>query len=148
MRKPKYLPLGSISSGTMRPEDLIPAFEDALREVSGGSAVLLSLRRFNMDRSSDEEKADYMESLFDALDDRSPAFCYFGAHEGDGADYGCWPSDSLIEEAIRCEEAIKISDLADLPKGYTGDVFLVNDHGNMTHYRCVKGRTYEQWSIV
>jgi hypothetical protein len=148
MRKPKYLPLGSVSSGTMRSEDLIPAFEGALREVRGGSAELVSLRRYTTSLSSDEEKANYVESLFDTLNDYAPPFCYFGAHEGDGAAYGCWPSYSVIAEAIRYGEAIEISDLSELPKGYTGDVFLVNDHGNMTHYRCVKGRTYEQWSLV
>lgn len=43
----------------------------------------------------------------------------------------------------------KVSDLAEVPRDYAGEILMVNDHGNTSLY--VKARTQEPreiWSIV
>ncbi len=96
-RKPTF---GSISSGTMRNEDLIPDFLRELQYYAPRQAARLR-KWYGYDNASFDftsEQADYLlESLFDALGDaanRVP-YMYFGAHPGDGADYGFWLLEDL-----------------------------------------------------
>jgi hypothetical protein len=90
--------LGSVSSGTMQARDLIPAFASELERLLGEDttstgAILAS--EINADTCEDwdncEHADDFVNALFDALGEYAPVFCYFGASEGDGADYGFWP---------------------------------------------------------
>jgi hypothetical protein len=71
-------------------------------------------------------------TLWDALNEYAPPYCYFGAHEGDGSDYGFWPSWDYIEDCAHDGSIKRVSDLSEVPDDYTGDVCIVNDHGNMT----------------
>ncbi len=92
----------SISHGTMRTQDLIPAFLDVVREVAPDHYEGLMVCPFppipsyvmdDGDSSEwwDSEDAGYLlESLFDILDEHAPDGFYFGAHPGDGSDYGFW----------------------------------------------------------
>jgi hypothetical protein len=96
---------GTVSHGTMRSQDLIPAFLDALAEVDpNGYAQMMSAafgpvpaHVWDEGDSSDwwdSEDAHYLlESLFDALDGAAPEGHYFGAHPGDGSDFGFWQCD-------------------------------------------------------
>lgn len=84
---------GSVSHGTMRPEDLIPTFLDALIITSQNANAVSGIQR-RMLYSSYWEKTDCTHALkwlFEQLDSQAPEGHYFGAHEGDGADYGFWP---------------------------------------------------------
>lgn len=96
--------LGSISSGTMRAEDLISTFASELENLIRTNVT--ALNRNERKRLAtivveayaiedfDSEDADYiLEDLFDALEVFAPDGAYFGANEGDGADYGFWPID-------------------------------------------------------
>jgi len=99
--------LGSISHGTMRECDLIPTFMDELRELDSKAAdrIVAEYGQGFIDRCSTDGGLDYsltgevdnqgwlLESLFDALDACAPDGSYFGAHPGDGADYGFWEVD-------------------------------------------------------
>lgn len=99
--------LGSISHGTMRPCDLIPTFMDELRECDPKAAAQITdeYGAAFIERCSDPNGLDYslinevdnqgwlLEALFDALDACAPEGCYFGAHPGDGSDYGFWEVD-------------------------------------------------------
>jgi hypothetical protein len=88
--------VGSVSSGTMREEDLIPAFEAVLDAAGAGydrpDAVARLLAGEGLAGAEWAEVAWYLnEDLFGALCDIAPEGCYFGSHPGDGADYGFWP---------------------------------------------------------
>tara|TARA_R110000751_G_scaffold28003_3_gene73460 strand:+ start:996 stop:1316 length:321 start_codon:yes stop_codon:yes gene_type:complete len=97
--------LGTISHGTMRLPDVIPCFLAALWSIdpqrhdaliaaqpSGTRARMQRPHILDSDpwwRSDDAD--ELLVDLFDALDGVAPEGTYFGAHEGDGSDYGFWP---------------------------------------------------------
>ena len=105
--------LGSVISGTMRPEDLMPALFETLllfdpdraeawaeywREIDH---VMCACEgdTDDMFRGFDPEKISYaLNELFDELDEISPEGFYFGAHPGDGSDYGWWPAENYEDE--------------------------------------------------
>jgi hypothetical protein len=81
---------GTVSHGTMRAEDLIPTFLDEL-ETRDAAAHATILAEYPGDIDYESEDAEYMlEALFDALNACAPNGHYFGAHVGDGSDYGFW----------------------------------------------------------
>jgi hypothetical protein len=123
---------GSISTGTMRAADLIPAFTDTLARLdkTGDYKGLLAEARAVSDFASDDADA-IMEELFDALNSFAPDYGYFGAHPGDGADYGFWLSDDW-DRMAKDDGVLFVSDWSDVPSDYTGGVAHVNDHGNAT----------------
>ena len=115
--------IGSVSHGTMREEDLIPAFMSALddilneritsgkdspEEVAEVGALHDKLgvieRRMEAPGYYDSEEAGWdLDWLFDTLDEHAPEGCYFGAIEGDGSDYGFWRD---IEDDYQQDEPI------------------------------------------
>ena len=96
----KTAELGSISSGTMRSQDLVQCFLDVLEDLADGATDLTIAITSRMEFSDKEDNCyDYYESidvdddvheLFDALGEYAPDGCYFGANPGDNADYGFW----------------------------------------------------------
>ena len=84
--------------------------------------------------------------MFDALGEYALPYFYFGAHPGDGADYGYWLSEDFEYEF----DGKKISDLSELTEEDKGqEVLHINDHGNMTLYWCdAKGNLEEIWAVV
>ena len=96
---------GSISTGTLRPCDLIPTFLDALSETNVLAysqfyqASMRDLGENPYDINSehpwwDSDEAGYLlGELFEALDAVAPDGHYFGSHIGDGADFGFWPHE-------------------------------------------------------
>lgn len=95
---------GTIIHGTLRECDLIPAFMDTLRDFAPAHAARITdeygaafIERCSTDGEMDytligemERQAYLLDDLFEALDSIAPDGHYFGAHEGDGADYGFW----------------------------------------------------------
>ena len=93
--------MGSVSCGTMREEDLIPAFIYCLKSqkplhrnhrklVREIESAMESEGYFD----SEEASYDLNDGLFDALQEYCLPYFYFGSHPGDGADYGFWLSDT------------------------------------------------------
>lgn len=102
----------SVSHGTMRPADLVPAFLAELAEHDRKAADALYAEvgddPFNDDDHAfwgTDEAADILDRLFDALDSAAPAGCYFGAHPGDGSDYGYWMTEEDADELAELEAA-------------------------------------------
>lgn len=86
---------GTVSHGTMRAEDLIPEFVCTLRAIDTGKEYAdLITKACDLDLDYDSEQAgDILADLFDALDALAPDGHYFGAHPGNGSDYGFWAVD-------------------------------------------------------
>ncbi|WP_201243289.1 hypothetical protein [Halochromatium salexigens] len=151
--------IGTISHGTLRTQDLIPTFLDAVRDLAPCAAPFGPIPSYAQeDDSADwwdsEDAGCLLEELTDILSDHAPAFCYFGPHEGDGSDFGFWIDPDLIDEAEAEDELLRVADLDDVPEnwtgfhegdGFSGYVLHVNDHGNATLY---DGEGFELWGAV
>lgn len=165
--KRQYPPLGTVSEGTMRPEDLIPTFMDVFREYAPGLVRDLELEEPIYDDSAEEyidpeAASEFVDRLFDALRSIAAPYTYFGASKGDGADYGFWPSlESLEEDARYHDGVIKVNDGDEWE--YVDDgrivvnggrcglapidyVMSVSDHGNVTLYDAHTRK--EIWGVV
>lgn len=82
MNTTKLFQLGSISTGTLRTEDLLQAFTAKLIELGNPPDI------------------DDVDAMQDALQALCPPFVYFGAHPGDGADFGFWPDAEALAEYL------------------------------------------------
>ena len=105
-----YAPLGAtLIHGTMRNCDLVPTFLEALKDTVEYEQMMGSITGENPDlcvitagdtsehdeRWESYEVTCFLEELFDALDAHAPEGYYFGAHPGDGSDYGYWPGELI-----------------------------------------------------
>lgn len=145
-KKWTYGTIGSVSSATMRNEDLIPEFTSELRRLGHRSKELTRIEKAMGVPGYFETEDAYndLEWLFDALGEHALPYMYFGAHPGDGSDYGFWISDSIDYDF----EGLRVDDTAEVPEDYTGEVLHVNDHGNMTLYTAKRGKLTEVWAVV
>ena len=135
----KYASIGSISHGTLRTEDLLATFADEIEyQVQRNADEWCSdqgridrnnfLRLANEAREIDpdgEDAAELIDELGDTLEHFAPPYCYFGANEGDGSDFGFWPCMDEIDELPHVEDS-------DEAKALGEDCAFVNDHGNVT----------------
>lgn len=154
--------IGSISSGTMKENDLIVRFIEALEPLDKERAMLLESRvketLFEQwVEGENPDLSDVLESLMEELDGHALPYFYFGAHAGDGADFGWWLNDDALEDefgAFADDEHLKVSDLEEVPASFAGEVLVVSDHGNATLYAATtesntkSPRFKEIWSLV
>lgn len=142
---------GSISSGTLRSEDLVPAFAAEIKRLRGALPLALSreVRAFNAGKYDTDHGCDVelVNELCDALQEYAPDYGYFGAHPGDGADFGFWLSEDW-QRSARDDGALEVADTSEVPANYSGLVVHINDHGNATLYAARKGKLREVWSVV
>jgi len=91
--------IGSVSHGTLRTPDLLRAFAGTLeRLIPHTYAGLIQDARDSAEEidsdpghpGNNECGLEIVQELIDALDQLAPDGVYFGAHEGDGADFGFW----------------------------------------------------------
>lgn len=157
MPRRKAVPsIGSISNGTLQPEDLLAAFAPECRIFGGRAGAKLEREWGKMkawdDMTEDEQEdaQDLLEEMTECLQNAAPDFMTFGTSEGDGADFGFWPAIDVLEDATRGKnpEVLKVGDLSEVPTAYRGHVMHVNDHGNVTLYWKSARTLREIWSCV
>lgn len=130
--------LGTIIHATLRNQDLIPAFLDAISEYAPAEYEQIMATPFSMppayameDEDSEwwdsEEAYEFCYDLMDILSTYSPPYAYFGAHPGDGSDFGFWPLEEALEELPKISCTSQVEDMNE-------DCLYVNDHGNITVY--------------
>lgn len=104
-----------VSDGTLKPEDLIPKFLNALKHNETAHAKFLKDNPEILEIQSwgdvdDETKSMLVDELTDALNDIAPDGYFFGASDGDGACFGFWqvdPDESKKPEAKTREATFK-----------------------------------------
>lgn len=97
-------PVGSVSSGTMRPEDLVPCFMEILREyspeeyqrIASDIAAEFDLALCELHDGHPAWRSEFMtwilnEDIWDAMNDIALDGTRFSTRSGDGADWGYWP---------------------------------------------------------
>lgn len=103
---PEWKHAGTVSSSTLRSEDLIPAFLDMLEQLDNDrandiaqqedallyamNAVEKSSRYVTPTDDYYQDLSELVVTLSDALDELAESPYYFGNLEGDGAEFGFW----------------------------------------------------------
>jgi hypothetical protein len=136
--------LGSISTGTLRTEDLRHAFANTLEALEvgmpptpAGEPRWLNLVEEARDDKfyADQDDQSVIDDLSDALNKFCPPFVYFGTLEGDGADFGFWVEqnaiDDFVSEAIEAD-LITVTNTGDEYANGTYIVHLAHDTENVT----------------
>jgi hypothetical protein len=169
--KPTTLELGTISHGTMRVQDTMPALLSALdgiklsaedRKTCDGVQRCLDAWLAVDDEDTDSDSAtdldlemEMNETLLPLAASYAPDYCYVGSHPGDGSDLGVWVWDALFDDTTqgsydgycwRLREGNHPTGEA-IPADMS-HALAVNDHGNATLYRRSGSRWTECWSIV
>lgn len=167
-----YAKLGSVSTATLRPEDLLQAFistleglqlangkelsrpenfntRDRLQNLIGEAQDVFGEDGETIPEENEERAAELIEEFIQTLDSYAPPFAYFGAHPGDGADFGFWLCEDW-QQMARDEDALFKEDGTPIPATYSGSLVVsVSDHGNATLYgRDAQGVWRELWSVV
>ena len=141
--------IGTLTQGTLRSEDLIPAFTYELAYLSNGQHPLLhEIKQFDwysedisldIGDSQQEIASDLVNDLMDALNEYAPAHTYFGTLDGDGSDFGFWPDG----------EPFELCDTKKTREGWIDNdckvIVEINDHGNVT---VMDMNRNELWSAV
>ena len=90
---------GSVISGTHQTADLIRAFAAEYERLSPDDAKEEIEEAYKLADEADlgdrhaENANEALYQLHDMLNSLAPEGHYFGAHEGDGADFGFWPHE-------------------------------------------------------
>lgn len=150
-RKAYKARIGSISHGTLRTEDLLDAFAG---EIDGCKLSRAQRKLVNEahawlaqdeDTRDDENGSTMVEELSDVLNELAPPYVYFGTLEGDGSDFGFWPAHESLQDDLYSGELLHAENT---PKGYSGLAAEINDHGNITLFRYIRGRRVILWDCV
>lgn len=136
----RYASLGSVSHGTLRNEDLLDSFaceldyhvnrnadewcsDDGRKQRDAYLKIINEAHE--IENYDSDEASELVQELSDALEAFAPPYCYFGAIEGDGSDFGFWPSMDSINELPSVAGSDEAKELGE-------DCKFVNDHGNVT----------------
>jgi len=143
------LSIGSWSTGTMRTEDLAQTLIDMAHYVGiddDPNIVIIADWDDDADHDGDDYETidDAIADAIDVLQEYAPMYCYVGASEHDPADFGVFPSDDAIREAIRTGVELIPTDRNGAGSTINvedGVIIDVNDHGNVTISTIERGTT-------
>lgn len=159
--KDTTLPLGTISEGTLCPEDIIPALLDALDGLRLASEDRKAVWRLAAEWNSHDPETDLSAVELDDFDPQeiladledlasryTPAFCYYGTLEGDGACFGVWISWDELRLCSQTGDIVAQSRETASPDAEFA--LEVSDHGNPTLYYRNGSRSpwREVWAVV
>jgi len=169
----EYGKIGTVSHGTLRTNDLLETFADTLEDLIQRNAetwcnddgralrdkyvsIVCDARELCEAIESDDahesaiEDAEYLlnEKLMDALNDFAPPYCTFSAHEGDGSDFGFWPSWEYIKESRYSEELASGEELPCACCTEHDEFLQVNERGNATLYKRQQLANHYKWIEV
>ena len=119
--------LGSISTGTLRTEDLLEAFHSTI--AASGTSPALAEDGY-IDGGEPYSAGELLEVYTEQLESLCPPFVYFGTHPGDGADFGFWPDMDSLNEAMQYGDVTFHDDERILDEHDA--IVQVSDHGNVT----------------
>ena len=137
------LPIGTVSEGTLRDEDLFDEFLWMAKSIRLSRDERQVVRTLEINVPQDEEAlGEAVGKLTNILENHVPDYCYFGALEGDGACFGVWVDWPSIEQARLDGE------IATRSASINQYALEVNDHGNATLYRRAGTRWVEVWAVV
>lgn len=148
--------IGEIIGGTHRVADLVPRFVLELEILARKNGVIdrhadLLLRAhwlFITKNWDGEEAISVCADLAEALDDYAPPYAHFGVHGDDGASFGFWIDDiDEIKAQVTDMSGMVVGDLSEVPEGFSGEVLLINDHGNVSLYVSAHGSLKEVWGV-
>lgn len=115
----------SVSSGTLKSEDLIPKFLGVLKTYGKDKYDEYIKENPEVEdwENLDEETMGWVvDELADLLNEIAPDGCYFGASEGDGADFGFWSmSNESKKSEVSSLAAFDIEDVVGKKLGWTWD---------------------------
>ena len=141
--------LGSISTGTLKTEDLLEAFLPYLnKENEHAQEAQAVLERIatdtwppgidNLEQYLTEfNTSELLDIIMAELQELCPPFIYFGTHPGDGADFGFWPDMDRLNEELHfasnvCGDKLIRDCACDDENCDDGILVNVSDHGNVT----------------
>lgn len=85
---------GTVIHGTLRTEALLSAFCWEIERLGGSHEVPESaLENFEDPYWYTETAQQDLEEAFSTLNELAPEGMYFGAHPGDGSDFGFWKEE-------------------------------------------------------
>jgi hypothetical protein len=157
----RYATIGEVSSGTLLTEDLLSSFSWELNYLMGKQSTRFPrkdmrrmIRAANKTIESEEcdskEAGWLLEEIQDALGSFAPPYAYFGANEGDGSCFGFWIGDiEDIEQSVLDGGGLVVDAGDGTPRGFTGEVLSVTDHGNVSLYVVnSRGKWREIWGVA
>lgn len=153
-KKQEFLAIDIYTIDTLRSIDLLDALACQLNKVhltrQERMKVIKALRLVKdydryVDDAYDEKYTELYYELMYIADKYCAPYTYYGSSEGDGACIGVWISTASIEEDICEKDLLKIDNV---PKLYSGLAIDINDHGSMTLYQYINGRSREIWAVV
>jgi hypothetical protein len=121
--------VGSISTGTLNPEDLLPTFARELERHAPDHALVTAAYAIQV---YDDGASELINEIQDELQNHCPPFVTFGSHPGDGADFGYWPDMESLDEALTQHDVGNPDGNGDVVLDDDGVIVNVNDHGNVT----------------